>query len=122
VDGKVFDRIDPVYARYCDPEGRKRRRKGLEIYSFRRPVQRIGAGNTLRIVDEKQFEARWTGDGWQTETTTASRNLGSAGYSADIAAPVGSGELEWTLHWTELGTGPEAWLGYNVRVKVGAAD
>ncbi len=24
VDGKVFDRIDPVYERYCEPEGRKR--------------------------------------------------------------------------------------------------
>ena len=33
VDGKVFDRIDPVYERYCDPEGRKRCRRGLEIYS-----------------------------------------------------------------------------------------
>ena len=33
VDGKVFDRIDPVYERYCEPEGRKRRRRGVEIYS-----------------------------------------------------------------------------------------
>ena len=23
VDGKVFDRIDPVYERYCEPEGRE---------------------------------------------------------------------------------------------------
>ncbi len=28
VDGKVFDRIDPVYERYCEPEGRKRVRDG----------------------------------------------------------------------------------------------
>ncbi len=40
-DGKVFDRIDPVYERYCDPEGRKRRRESLEIYSFKRPIQRM---------------------------------------------------------------------------------
>jgi hypothetical protein len=53
---------------------------------------------------------------------TASRNLGSSGFSADIAAPAGSGELEWTLHWTELGSEPEAWLGYNVKVKVDAAN
>ncbi len=26
VDGKVFDRIDPVYERYCEPEGRRKRR------------------------------------------------------------------------------------------------
>jgi glucoamylase len=128
-DGKVFDRIDPVYERYCEPEGQKRRRKGLEIYSFKRPIQRIGAGNTLRILDEDRFEVVWTGDDWQTVNTTTSRSLGSAGFSADIAAPADGGELEWTLHWTnlgtnlgtELGTGSETWLGYNIRVKVDAA-
>ena len=24
VDGKVFDRIDPVYERYCEPEGERK--------------------------------------------------------------------------------------------------
>ena len=103
------------------PEGRKRRRVGLEIYSSKRPIQRIAAGNTLRILDEDRFEVVWTGDGWQTVNRTVSRNLGSAGFSADITAPAGCRELEWTLHWTELGAGPEAWLGYNVKVKVDAA-
>ena len=120
-DGKVFDRIDPVYERYCEPEGQKRRREGLEIYSFRRPIQRIGAGDTLRILDERRFNAVWSGDGWQTVNTAVSRSLGSSGFSADIAAPAGCRELEWTLNWTELGTGPEAWLGYNIKVKVDAA-
>jgi glucoamylase len=120
-DGKVFDRIDSVYERYCDPEGRKQRRVGLEIYSSKRPIQRIGAGNTLRILEEGRFEVVWSGDGWQTVNRTVSRNLGSAGFSADIAAPAGCQELEWTLNWTDLGTGPEAWLGYNVKVKVDAA-
>ncbi|MGD0739519.1 MAG: glycoside hydrolase family 15 protein [Terracidiphilus sp.] len=120
-DGKVFDRIDPVYERYCEPEGRKRRRAGLEIYSSRRPIQRIAAENTLRILEESLFEVLWTGDDWQTVNRTVSRNLGSSGFSADITAPAGCRELEWTLHWTELGAGPEAWLGYNVKVKVDAA-
>ena len=40
VDGKVFDCIDPVYQRYCEPEGRKKRRRGVEIYSRRRPIER----------------------------------------------------------------------------------
>ncbi len=120
-DGKVFDRIDPVYDRYCDPEGRKRRRRDLEIYSFNRPIQRIDAGNTLRILDENRFEVVWTCDGWQTVETTPSRGLGSAGFSADIKPPDGCREVEWTLHWTEPDTVPEAWLGYNVKVKVDAA-
>jgi glucoamylase len=29
VDGKVFDRIDPVYERYCEPNGQKKRRTDL---------------------------------------------------------------------------------------------
>jgi len=119
-DGKVFDRIEPVYARYCEPEGQKRRRKDLEIYSRRRPIQRIDAGKTLRILDEGHFEVVWTSDGWHTVNTTGSRGLGSAGFSADIAPSTGCEELEWTLHWTEQGPGPHAWLGYNVRIKVDA--
>ena len=40
-DGKVFDRIDPVYERYCEPEGRKRIRRGLEIYRLSGPSRRM---------------------------------------------------------------------------------
>jgi glucoamylase len=115
-DGKVFDRIDPVYERYCEPEGRSRRRLGLEIYTRRRPIQRIGAGGTLRILDENLFEVVWSTDGWKTKNTTPSHNLGSAGFSADITAGDGGGELQWTLHWPEQ----DGWLGYNVNVQVDA--
>jgi len=116
VDGKVFDRIDPVYERYCEPEGRKRTRGDLEIYSRKRPLQRIAAGNTLRILDEKRFEVSWSADGWQTTHITASHSLGSAGYSAEIVPGAESKGLEWTLRWTEQ----DSWLGYNVDVKVDA--
>jgi glucoamylase len=120
VDGKVFDRVDPVYERYCDPEiddnqCRMRRRK-LEIYSLRRPIQSIPAGSTLRILDEKRFEVTWTTDGWQTKHCSPSRGLGSAGHSADIPAVPGGGLLQWTLRWTES----DSWLGYNVDVQVEA--
>jgi glucoamylase len=116
LDGKVFDRIYPVYARYCEPEGRKRLRRNLEIYSFLRPIQKIAAGDTLRILDESRFEVVWSADGWQTTNTTLSRGLGSAGYSADIAtnSDLANRRLLWTLHWPE----PDRWLGYNVEVKV----
>jgi glucoamylase len=116
VDGKVFDRIDPVYDRYCDPEGRKRTRRDLEIYTLRRPIQRMDSGCALRILDENRFDLTWTEDGWQTTHTTASRSLGSMGFSAEIAPGAGSSMLEWTLHWTEQ----DRWLGYNVEVKIDA--
>ena len=120
VDGKVFDRIDPVYARYCDTENDERhcslRRHKLEIYSLRRPIQTIPAESALRILDERRFEVTWTTDGWETKQITSSRSLGSAGHSADIVAGPAGSTVEWTLRWTEQ----DSWLGYNVDVKVEA--
>jgi len=116
VDGKVFDRIDPVYERYCGAEGRTRRRTDVEIYSRRRPIQRIDAGRRLRILDEGLFDVVWTDDGWQSKHGTASRSIGSAGSYAEIAPAPGTREVEWTLHWPES----DGWLGYNVKVKVDA--
>ena len=67
VDGKVFDRIDSVYERYCEPEGKKMRRANLEFYSRRRPIQKLTAGDTLRILDDAPFEVLWTTDQWKTD-------------------------------------------------------
>ena len=121
LDGKVFDRIDPVYERYCEPEGRKRVRRGIEIYTRRRPIQSMRAGDTLRILDSQDFEVLWTDNGWQTKQTTVSRALGYAGFSADITPIAGCAQLEWTLHWTSPRAGQDAWLGYNVKVRIEAA-
>jgi glucoamylase len=114
VDGKVFDRVDAVYERYCKPAGRKHVRNDLEIFSLKRPIQKIAAGQTLRVLDEKNFHLVWTADGWKTSQTIMSRSLGSAGHCAEIATGQGEATLEWTLLWTEQ----NAWLGYNVVVQV----
>ena len=118
VDGKVFDRIDAVYERYCEPEGRKKTRRDLEIYSLRRPIQQIAVGQTLRILDPKRFDLVWTTDNWTTKHTAISHSLGSAGFSAEIAPGAASCTLQWTLRWTEQNT----WLGYNVEVNVEEND
>jgi glucoamylase len=114
LDGKVFDRVDPVYKRYCEPEGRERVRRNLEIYSHRRPIQKVTAGETLRILDEDRFELVWSTDGWKTSCNTPSSMLGSAGFSVDVRTGPKEGELLWTQHWPETGR----WLGYNVVVKI----
>jgi glucoamylase len=117
LDGKVFDRIDAAYSRYCTPEGRKQVRHDLEIYSRHRPIARMNAGKTLRILDDAKFEVIWTADNWKSTQAKKSCGFGSAGFSADLVPPAGCGVLEWTLHWTETDT----WLGYNVKVKIEAA-
>lgn len=113
-DGKVFDRIEAVYDRYSSPEGRKRLRRGLEIYSRRRPIQRIPRGATLRILDEARFDVVWSCDGWQTKHTTAARSFGYAGFSADIVPSTETPQIEWTMHWSDQ----DRWLGYNIEVKI----
>ncbi len=111
VDGKVFDRIEPVYMRYCDPEGRRKLRRDLEIYTFRRPLQKLPAGSTLRIIDGGRFTLSWTTDNWKTVNNTPSTSIGSAGFAVDVPTAAGQAcELSWTLRWTE----PDRWLGYNV--------
>jgi glucoamylase len=114
VDGKVFDRIDPVYERYSDPVGRTKVRRDLEIFSFRRPFQNMAAGRTLRILDENRFSVTWSLDGWKTGHTMASQSQDSAGFSVDISTATenAGGRLSWTLQWTEQ----NKWLGYNVDV------
>ncbi|MGH9604906.1 MAG: glycoside hydrolase family 15 protein, partial [Terracidiphilus sp.] len=114
LDGKIYDRIDAVYNRYCEPEGRGRVRRKLEIYSRHRPIQKIAPGETLRILDDAEFEAVWSDDAWQTTHTAASRGRGYAGFSADLTPGAGTGALEWTMHWP----GEDRWLGYNVKVKI----
>jgi glucoamylase len=124
LDGQVFDRVAPVYERYCEPEGKDWTRRDLEIFSLRRPIQRMAAGKTLRILDERNFEVIWTEDNWQTKHTTASRSLGSAGFWAEISPAPGVASVIFTLHWVsnEAGdnTGQDGWLGYNMEVKIEA--
>jgi glucoamylase len=116
VDGKVFDRIDTVHERYANPQSDIKRRRDLEFYSRRRPIQHISQGDTLRILDDRYFIVKWTDDSWKSAHDAPSRSLGTAGFSADIAPKADADTLEWTLHFPDEDT----WLGYNVRVKVDA--
>jgi len=116
LDGKVFDRVDPVYERYSTPEGLQKRRQNLEVFSFRRPIQKVAAGDTLRILDGDRFDVVWSDDDWKTVQSAQSRERGSAGFSVDIASSAGSGRISWTVHWTA----PDRWLGYNVTIEIGS--
>jgi hypothetical protein len=70
-------------------------------------IQKIAAGNTLRILDEKRFEVVWSADGWQTTHTTVEPQPGQRGiqrgHRARGARPVarmdpalaGAGRLAW---------------------------
>jgi glucoamylase len=115
-DGQVFDRVDPVYERYCTNKG-LRPRRNLEIFTFQRPIQRIRTGETLRIIDPNRFEIKWSFNDWKSFEIKASASACSAGFWVDIPIPNPdgtSGKISWTLSWTDSGK----WLGYNVDVQI----
>jgi glucoamylase len=113
-DGRIFDRIEPVYQRYATAEGRTRARKSIEIFSLKRPIQRINAGATLRILNDERFDVEWTTDNWQSKHRSSARSLGELGFSVDLDTfAYQAGErLIWTLEWVESG----AWLGRDVEI------
>jgi glucoamylase len=115
-DGKVFDRIEPVYQRYAADRERTRQRTPVEFTSLRRQIHTMPAGHTLRVLDGTPFDIVWTADDWKTTQRTSSIPIGSAGFCADIDSTAygHAGRLSWTFHWTSQ----DRWLGYNVDVQI----
>ena len=130
LDGKVFDRIEPVYRRYghfqsehdharSSHHGRAHQ-KCIEMFSQRRPIQSMTVHTTLRVLADKRFVLVWTDNGWQTTNSTQSRSLGSAGYAADIlpAERETPAVLSLTFFWPE----ENHWLGHNYDVRIEGPD
>ena len=110
-DGRVFDRIEAVEARY----GAGPRASAIEVWKMRRPVTTLEAGKTLRILSGFPFEVKWTCDGWVTQRTVTSRSLGAAGSAADLPRmPAQASELVFTLYWSAS----KQWEGRNFTVKL----
>ena len=128
VDGKVFDRIDPVYERYAshgpEHDHASKPHHKIEIYSDHRPIQIVPGGAILRVLGLKRFHLVWSADGWHTTHTSQSRSLGSSGFSADIPpqrgentphpAPADSSQIAFTFFWPE----ENRWLGHNPEIRI----
>jgi len=108
-DGRVFDRIAAVEARY----GEGPRISPIEVWKMRRPVSQIEAGKTLRVISADAFELLYTTDNWLTKRTVCSRSLGVAGSLADIPT-TSPAQLTFTLYWTAS----NQWEGRNFSVGI----
>ena len=119
-DGQVFDRIEPVFERYGqrlrehDHAMGSTHEKRIEVFSLRRPIQRIPAATTLRLLDDHAFDLIWTDDGWNTRRVTTARNLGELGYALDMRPEPDAEALEFTFYWPDS----NAWLGHNHRIVI----
>jgi glucoamylase len=95
--------------------GKRTFKNNIEIFQTSRPVARIAAGMTLRVVDTAQFRVLYSMDGWKTNATLESKPAGYAGNYADIATAAGwAGKIAFTFYWP----GQDKWLGRNFEVTV----
>jgi glucoamylase len=117
-DGRVFDRISVVEARYGVPAGERTFTNHIEIFEVTRPLSTIFAGHTLRIVDREHFRVVYTFDNWATTNSAEAHSIGYPGSFVDIStAPDQTGHILFTLAWPGQGT-QERWLGRNIDVSV----
>lgn len=126
IDGKVFDRIEPVFRRYGHSHSEHNHARSahhgrahehlVEMFSQRRPIQAITPNTTLRVLDSKRFVLVWSDNGWHTTNSTQSRSLGAAGFSADIEP--GQRELPATLSLTFYWPEESRWLGHNYDLRI----
>jgi glucoamylase len=86
-DGRVFDMIDPVRARYSN-----RARTGeppLETWSQKRPVSSIRKGSRLRVIAGSPFSLRWSSNDWQDQQEAVGKGTRLRVWFVDIP-PVAS--------------------------------
>jgi glucoamylase len=116
LDNEVFDSIPVVRDRYAAAAADRKIQCMLEIFQLSRPVQSVGAGRILRIVDQDRFRVIYTTDGWVTNKTLESHPVGYSGFFADIGTTEKQeGVIEFTMHWPRA----DKWLGRNFQVEVG---
>ena len=112
-DGRVFDRIAAVEARY----GAGPVASAIEVWKMRRPIPRLASGKTLRVLAADPFQVLYTTDQWVTQRTLTSLSLGPAGSAVDIPTAAGQSlELSFTLYWSKT----KSWEGRNFSVKITA--
>jgi glucoamylase len=117
-DGRVFDRISVVEARYTPADGKRTFTNHIEIFEVTRPLSTVIAGHTLRIADRRHFHVVYTFDNWATTLSKEARSVGYPGSFVDLpTTPDQGGNIIFTLSWTGP-TGQDEWLGRNIDVSV----
>ncbi len=114
VDGRMFECVPPVAARYCS--GKPRR--VIEIWKMNRQVRSVPAGGLLRIQASSPFLLRWSGDEWSTARDTASTPTSLGVEYVDIEVPgTQRAALRFTFYWPRDGN----WQGRDYQVDIAPA-
>jgi glucoamylase len=108
-DGKVFDLIPEVVARYRDGKTQSR----VEFWLPKHAIRQARKDHTLRICAPEAFRLRWSADNWTTWQDSESRATGIGGEYFDVVPADFQSQLEFTFFWTSRGQ----WEGQNYRVQ-----
>ncbi len=102
IDKKVFDLLDPVAKRYCDPSMSASARPEIEIWKMNRQVRSVSAGALLRIQASSPFSLHWSSDEWHTTNDTASTPTSLGIEYVDLQVSVTQNSpLRFTFFWPQ---------------------
>jgi glucoamylase len=111
-DGRVFDFIPEVAARYIDGS---RRRQRIEFWKPNRQPRFVEPGSLLRIQAKEPFVLHWTRDNWRTVLETASTMTPLGLTHADIeVTDEETAPIDFTFHWRD----PDRWEGRNYSIAI----
>jgi glucoamylase len=109
-DGKVFDSIPEVLARYKNGQPQTK----VEYWLPRHPICQARKDHTLRICAPEGFRLRWSADGWKTSRDSDSRATGIGGEYFDAGPKDFQSQIDFTFFWPSR----SQWEGQNHCVKV----
>jgi glucoamylase len=99
-DGKTFDLIPAVAARYAARDAKPRQGPGLKVWKFNRHTRSVPAGSTLRVVARAPFRLRFTTDGWDEAQEKDSEKTATRLEYVDIRTARGQrAPLQFTFFW-----------------------
>ena len=104
-DGRVFDRLSPVEARYA--KRRRERPGGVEIWSDKRPVETLRADRTLRVISGRPFALEWTVNDWKDRQLASAVSTGIDVWYVDLHPPIPSGSVRFRFRNDSSDEGPE---------------
>jgi glucoamylase len=109
-DGKVFDLIPEVAARYLDDRSHHCK---FEVWKPMRQVQSVKRGYILRIQSPESFRLRWSEDEWKTVKDTDSCMTTLGVEFVDIAI-----STEHGIRFTFFRPATNSWEGRDYLVSV----
>ena len=114
-DGRPFDRIPAVEARYARSG---RRRPAREVWKFRRQPRSIRPGTPVRFLAEAPFRLHVSTDGWASVRDLDSTPTSVGVHWVDLpASPPAGGRIDFTFYWPEA----SRWEGRDFRIDVADA-